>query len=103
MNNHTQSVGKTGGDTFPYSVTPVLSFRADTAAFQNFEYSWDFQASIFLLFCLLNVFQVLFWFQQLFKDIAQRSAPRLDSYEWWGVWNSMGKCLGISSVLELHP
>ncbi|KAK4811342.1 hypothetical protein QYF61_024478 [Mycteria americana] len=29
-----------------------------------------------------------------FKNIIQRSAPRLDSYEWQGVWNSMGKCLG---------
>ncbi|KAK4830953.1 hypothetical protein QYF61_014412 [Mycteria americana] len=29
-----------------------------------------------------------------FKNIIQRSAPRLDSYEWQGVWNSMGKYLG---------
>ncbi|KAK4825908.1 LOW QUALITY PROTEIN: hypothetical protein QYF61_003403 [Mycteria americana] len=29
-----------------------------------------------------------------FKNIIQRSAPRLDSYEWQGVWDSMGKCLG---------
>ncbi|KAK4810743.1 hypothetical protein QYF61_007717 [Mycteria americana] len=29
------------------------------------------------------------------KNIIQRSAPRLDSYEWQGVWNSMGKCLGL--------
>jgi len=32
--------------------------------------------------------------EQLVKNISQRSAPRLDSYEWWGVWGSMGKCLG---------
>ncbi|KAK4810672.1 hypothetical protein QYF61_007472 [Mycteria americana] len=29
-----------------------------------------------------------------FKNIIQRSAPRPDSYEWQGVWDSMGKCLG---------
>ncbi|KAK4806844.1 LOW QUALITY PROTEIN: hypothetical protein QYF61_012565 [Mycteria americana] len=28
-----------------------------------------------------------------FKNIIQRSAPRLDSYEWQGVWDSMGKYL----------
>ncbi|KAK4824614.1 hypothetical protein QYF61_016920 [Mycteria americana] len=28
-----------------------------------------------------------------FKNIIQRRAPRLDSYEWQGVWDSMGKCL----------
>jgi len=47
-----------------------------------------------LLFCLLNVFQALFRVKQLFKNIGQRSATRLDSCEWQGVWNSMGKCLG---------
>ncbi|KAK4807219.1 hypothetical protein QYF61_024339 [Mycteria americana] len=29
-----------------------------------------------------------------FRNIIQRSAPRPDSYEWQGVWHSMGKCLG---------
>ncbi|KAK4806187.1 hypothetical protein QYF61_001110 [Mycteria americana] len=29
-----------------------------------------------------------------FKNIIQRSAPRPDSYEWQGVVDSMGKCLG---------
>ncbi|KAK4807195.1 hypothetical protein QYF61_024315 [Mycteria americana] len=29
-----------------------------------------------------------------FQNIIQRSAPRPDSYEWQGVWHSMGKCLG---------
>jgi len=47
-----------------------------------------------LLLCLLNVFQVLFRVKQLVKNTAQRSAPRLDSYEWQGVWNSMCKFLG---------
>ncbi|KAK4806232.1 hypothetical protein QYF61_013376 [Mycteria americana] len=28
-----------------------------------------------------------------FNNIIQRSAPRPDSYEWQGVWDSMGKCL----------
>jgi len=84
---------KTGGDTFPHSFTPPLSFRLVVTAFENFEYPWDAQASMLLLFCLLNVFQVLFRVKQLVKNITQRSAPRLDSYEWLGVWNSMGKCL----------
>jgi len=28
------------------------------------------------------------------RNIIWRSALRLDSYEWQGVWSSMGKCLG---------
>ncbi|KAK4825000.1 hypothetical protein QYF61_022572 [Mycteria americana] len=28
-----------------------------------------------------------------FKNIIQTSAPRPDSYEWQGVWDSMGRCL----------
>ncbi|KAK4821708.1 LOW QUALITY PROTEIN: hypothetical protein QYF61_027780 [Mycteria americana] len=39
---------------------------------------------MFLLLLLLNVFQVLF----------KRSTLRLDSYEWQGAWDSMGKYLG---------
>ena len=38
VNNQTQSVGKTGGDTFPHTVTPPLSFRLVLTAFENFEY-----------------------------------------------------------------
>jgi len=52
-----------------------------------------------ILFCLLNGFQVLFRVKQVVKNIAQRSAPRLDSYEWQGVWDSMGKCLGWWALL----
>jgi len=47
-----------------------------------------------MLFCLLNVFQVWFRVKQLVKSITQRSAPRLDSYEWRSVWDSVGKYLG---------
>jgi len=47
-----------------------------------------------LLFCLLNVFQVLFRVKQVVKNIVQRPAPGLDSCEWLGVWHSMGRCLG---------
>ncbi|KAK4830329.1 hypothetical protein QYF61_010093, partial [Mycteria americana] len=32
--------------------------------------------------------------KHLFKSTIQTSAPRLDSYEWQGVWDSMGKYLG---------
>ncbi|KAK4822000.1 hypothetical protein QYF61_006614 [Mycteria americana] len=38
--------------------------------------------------------QVAAMVSKQFKNIIQRSAPRLDSYEWQGMWNSMGKCLG---------
>jgi len=35
VNNQTQSVGKTEGDTFPYCFTPPLSFRLVLMAFEN--------------------------------------------------------------------
>ena len=78
-------MGKTKGDTFPHSFTPPLSFRLVLTAFENFE---------FLLFCLLNGFQVLFRVKQVVKNIAQRSALGLDSCEWQVVWDSKDKCLG---------
>jgi len=94
INNRTHSVGKTGGDAFPHSFTPPLPFRLVLNVFENFEYPWDAQASTLLLFCLLSGFQVLFRVKQVVKNIAQRPAPGLDSYECLGVWDSMGKYLG---------
>jgi len=47
-----------------------------------------------LLLCLLNGFQVLFRVKQAVKNIVQRSAPGLDSFEWLGVCDSMSKYLG---------
>jgi len=93
VNNRTQSVGKTGEDTFPHSFAPPLSLRLVLMDFENFEYPWDAQASSLLLLCLLNGFQVLFRLKQVVKNIVQRPAPGLDSCEWLGVWDSMGKCL----------
>jgi len=93
VNNQTQSVGKTGGDTFPHSFAPPLSFRLVLTAFEDFEYSWDVQASGFLLLCLLNGLQVLFRAKQVVKNIVQRPAPALESCEWLGVWDCMGRCL----------
>jgi len=87
-------VRKTGGDSLPHSFTLPLSFRLVLTAFENFEYPWDAQASTLLLLCLLNGFQVLFRVKQVVKNIAQRPAQGLDSYEWLGVWDSMGKYLG---------
>jgi len=87
-------MGKTRGDTFPHSFTPPLCFRLVVTAFENFQYPWDVQASVFLLFCLLNGFQVLFRVKQVVKNITQRSAPGLDSYEWRGAWDSTSKYLG---------
>jgi len=94
VNNQTQSVGKTEGDTSPHSFTPPPSLRLVLMAFENFEYPWDAQASILLLLCLLNGFWVLFRVKQVSKNIMQRPAPVLDSCEWLGVWDSMGKYLG---------
>jgi len=63
-------------------------------AFENFEHSWDAQASSLLLLSLLNGFWVLFRVKQVVKNIVQRRAPGLDRCEWLGVWDSMGKYLG---------
>jgi len=86
-------MGKTEGDTFPHSFTPPVSFRLVLTAFEYFEYPWDAQASMFVFLCLLNGFQVLFRVKQE-VNIVQRPALGLDSYEWLGVWDSMGRCLG---------
>ena len=48
VNNRTQSVGKTGGNTFPNLSPPTLSFRLVLKAFENFEYPWDAQVSTLL-------------------------------------------------------
>jgi len=74
VNNRNHSVRKTGKDAFPHSFTP--------------------QASRVLLFCLLNGLQLLFRAKQVVKNIVQRPALALDSCEWLGVWDSMGKYLG---------
>jgi len=88
-------VVKTGGDTFPDSCIPPLSFRLVLMAFENFEYPWDAQGSTLLLFCLLNGLQLLFRVKQVVKNIMQRPAPAAgpDSCEWLGVWDSMDRCL----------
>ncbi|XP_049650076.1 microtubule-associated protein RP/EB family member 1-like [Accipiter gentilis] len=66
--------------------------------FEKFEYSWGVGTSTVLalllgISILLNVVQLSFKVKQLFKKITQRCAPRLDNYEWQGVWGSMGKYL----------
>jgi len=93
VNNQTQSVGKSEGDTFPHSATPPLSLRLVLMVFENFEYPWDAQATTLLLFCLLNGFQLLFRVKKVVKNIMQRPATGLDSCEWLGVWDRMGRCL----------
>ncbi|KAK4806846.1 hypothetical protein QYF61_012567 [Mycteria americana] len=47
-----------------------------------------------LLVLLGNTVSILSKISKQFKNIIQRSAPRLDSYEWQGVLDSTGKCLG---------
>jgi len=93
VNNQTQSVGKTGGDTLPHSLAPPLSLRLVLTAFENFNYPWDAQASTLLLFCLLNALQVLFRVKQVVKNMVQRPVPGQDICEWLGVWDSMGRYL----------
>jgi len=78
-------VWKTGGDTFPHSVTPPLSLKLVLMAFENFKNPWDAQDNSLLLLCLLNGFWVLFRVKQVVKNILQRPAPGLDSSEWLGV------------------
>jgi len=87
-------VGKTGGDTFPHSFAPPLSFRPVLRVFDNFEYPWDAKTSTLLLLCLLKGLEVLFRVKQVVKNIVQRPAPGPDSCEWLGAWDSMGKYLG---------
>lgn len=79
--------------------------RLVTIPLENFKYPLDVQTSTFLLLRLLNAFQVLFKDKQLIKNTTQRSALRLDSFEWQRMWNSMGNYLGqwAPPVLELYP
>ncbi|KAM9591469.1 uncharacterized protein ACIBXB_006265 [Morphnus guianensis] len=94
IGNYTQSMGKSGGDTSPHPFASLLSFRLITTAFENFEYPWDAQASVLLVLCLLNMFQVLFRAtKRLFKSTTQRSAPKLDIHGWHGMWEDMGRYL----------
>jgi len=60
---------------------------------------------VILLFCLLNGFWVLLRVKQV-KNTVQRPAPGLNSCEWLGVWDSMGKYLGQWAppvLLKLTP
>jgi len=72
INNRTHSMRKTGGNTYPHSFTPPLSFRLVRKAFESFQYLWDAQASRIVLFCLLTQFQVLFRVKEVVNNIVQR-------------------------------
>ncbi|KAM6104279.1 uncharacterized protein LJ206_019086 isoform 2-T2 [Theristicus caerulescens] len=76
--------------TFAAFFYDVSSFI--TTTFLYLEHPWV--VKIYLLIVLGNIVLVLSKVNKHFKNIIQRSAPRLDSYEWQGVWESMGKCLG---------
>ena len=81
-------MGETPFFPFPFSSTLI---RVAFENFEKFEYPWDVETSTVLalllgISMLLNVVQLLFKVKQLFKKITQRSAPRLDNYEWQGVW-----------------
>ena len=87
-------MGKTSSHIFPFS-TRLITIVFEN--FENFEYLWDVETSMVLLLgasMFLNVVQVLLTVKQLFRNISHRSAPRLDNYEWQGVWGSTGKYLG---------
>jgi len=68
-------------DTIHHCFAPPPLFRLVLRTFENFEYLWDAQANVFLLFCLLNGFQLLFRIKQVVKNILQRPAPGLESCE----------------------
>jgi len=70
VNNQTQPVRKTGGDNFPDCFASPPSFSLVLRASENFDYTWDAQASTLLFFCLLNGFQVLFRVEQVVKNIV---------------------------------
>jgi len=91
INNYIQFMRKMGGGNFHHSFTSPFFFRLDTTAFENL---WDVQASMLLLLCILDVFQVLFRVKQLFQNIIQRFAPSLDICGWQGMWDSVDKYLG---------
>lgn len=80
-------MGEIPSSTFLFS-------RLITTVLENSEYHQDVQTSMFLLLGLLNVFQVLFMVKKIFKNTTHRSALRLDSDEWQGVWDRIHKCLG---------
>lgn len=67
-------MGKSRRDFSPHS-TFLFSFRLVPIALENFECPRDIQASMFLLLCLLNVFEVSFKVKQLLK-IPPRAVPR---------------------------
>lgn len=46
------------------------------------------------LLCLLNALHILLKIKLLFKSTTQRSALRMDSYEWQEVWDRMDKYQG---------
>ena len=62
LSSENQFIGHTRSFTFPFFS------RLVTIALENFEYPWDVQTGMFLLLCLLNVFQVLFKVKKLFKN-----------------------------------
>ena len=71
-------MGETHFFTFPFYSRQVIT------ALENFEYPFEYvQTSMFLLLCLLNVFQVLFKVKQLFKQ------PPRDLPQGWIVTGGM--------------
>ena len=62
-----------------------------TTTFQYLEHPWVFKR--YLLVLLWQTVSVLSQVNKQLKNIIQRSAPRIDSYAWQGMWDSMGKCL----------
>jgi len=73
-------------------------FSSATITFQYLEH--PSVVKILLLVFLGNIVSVLLKVSKHFKNIIQRSASSLDSYEWQGVWNSTGRCLGWWAPLE---
>lgn len=84
------AMGETGEDIFRQFFSLSSSFlQVVTIAPESFEYPWDVQTSVFLLLCVVDVFQVMFKIKQSLRNITQRSTPRWDSSEWQGAWDGM--------------
>ncbi|KAF4794900.1 hypothetical protein TURU_097774 [Turdus rufiventris] len=76
-----------------------------TTVFENFEFPLDVMESLFLLLSLPglltavhNMFRVR---TEIFGEVIQRSAPRVNSHEWHGMREKMGQFLEDFSALMI--
>lgn len=107
-NNHTQSVEETGEDDFPQPFTPFSSFRPGRKGSENFQFPLNAKESMLLLLNLPGLLSKVHTPFRVTKEISreaiQRSASKVDSHRWYGMWEDMGQYLeDFSDSLEIHP